>query len=328
MTRAPLLRLAGTVVLAVVVLAGVMPSGVHAQNYPTKAIRILTGYPPGGPSDILGRVLSEHFAAVFGQPSYVEGKPGAAGNLAGEILANAPPDGHTLYIAGLGNVAVNRDLYGNMSYDPATAYAPISLLARFPIVLEVKAKLPVADYPGFIAYAKTHRLNHGSPGIGTLPHLAAELFKVKVGFDSTHIAYRGTGPFSNAMTQGELEWSFDVPNAALALSQGNFVRLLAVSSAQRHALFPGLPTLVELGLTDFVADTWFGLVAPAGTPAPIIDRLAAETARAVQNPEMAARMRSAGLDPAPTTPAETARIFAADRARWGAVVRDNHIKAE
>ena len=268
---------AATVLVAL--LAGLDARAADAPAYPTKAVRVLSGYPPGGPADIMGRILTDHFSTAFGQPFYIEAKPGAAGNLAGEILANAPPDGHTLYLAGLGNVAVNRELYGNMSYDPATAYAPISILAHFPVVLEVSAKLKVDDYPAFIAYAKGHKLSHGSPGIGTMVHLAGELFRAKVGIDSTHIPYRGTGPFSSGMIQGELDWAFDVPNAAVTLSQGGFVKLLAISSAARHPRFPELPTLVELGLADFVADTWFALVAPAGTPAPIIARLSAEVAR-------------------------------------------------
>ncbi len=302
----------------------------HADEpYPTRAVRVLTGYPPGGPSDIMGRVLCDHLTMALGQPFYLEGKPGAAGNLAGEILANAPPDGHTLYIAGLGNVAVNRDLYHNMSYDPAKAYAPISLVGSFPVILEVNAKLPITSYPEFVAYAKSGKpINYGSPGIGTVVHLAAELLKSRVGFPSEHVAYRGTGPFATAMIQGEVEWSFDVPNTAMTMLQGNYVRLLGVSTATRHRAFPTLPTLIELGVPDFDAVAWFALVAPAATPRPIIERLSAEVARAYQTPEAVERMHTVGLDPAWSTPAETAAMFEKARALWGKVVRDNHIKAE
>jgi tripartite-type tricarboxylate transporter receptor subunit TctC len=307
-------------------------SGIHesaAQAYPSKPVRVLTGYPPGGPTDLIGRVITDHLTAALGQPFYVEGKPGAAGNVAGAILAASPPDGYTLYIVGLGLMAVNYDLYKNMSYDPATAFAPITLLVNLPIVLEVNSKIPVNNYQEFVAYAKSGvKLAHGSPGIGTLPHLAAELFKSKIGFASDHVAYRGTGPFSTAIMSGEVQWSFDVTNTAITLLKNGFVKALAITSATRYPTFPDTPTVVEVGIPDFVSTTWFGLVAPAGTPRPIIDRLYNELARGFKNPELTARLSNAGLDPTTTTPEETAKIFATDRAKWGAVVRANNIKPE
>ena len=297
--------------------------------YPTKPVRVLTGYPPGGPTDIIGRVLTDHLAQAMGQPFYVEGKPGLAGNIAGGILAASPPDGHTLYIVGLGLIAVNADLYPNMTYDPAKAFAPITLLVNLPIVLETNDKMPVSSYQEFVKYAKSGaKLNHGSPGIGTLPHLAAELFKSRIGFESDHIAYRGTGPFSTAMMTGEVQWAFDVTNTAITLKQNNFVKLLAVTSPQRYPNFPDVPTMAELGRPEFTSTTWFGLVAPAGTPRAIIDKLHDEIERGWKTPEVAQRLRNTGLDPATTTPEETTKIFAADRAKWGAVVRANNIKAE
>ena len=300
-----------------------------ADVYPSRPVRLLVGYPPGGPADIIARVLCDHLTAALGAPFYVEAKPGAAGNLAGEILANAAPDGYTLYLVGLGNAAVAHDLYGNLSYDPATAYAPITLLVRLPVVLEVNAKLPVTSFAEFLAYAKSGvPLNYGSPGIGTMVHLAAELLKMRTGFKSEHIAYRGTGPFTNAMMQNEVQWTFDVPNAAMTLRQGGFVRLLAVTSATRYASFPELPTMQEVGVPDFVATTWFALVAPAATPRAIVERLSAETARGFSIPKNAERLHNAGLDPATSTPAETAAIFEDARKTWGAVVRANHIRAE
>lgn len=315
--------------LALAAVALLLAGAVHAQAYPSKSVRILTGYPPGGPTDVIGHVLAQHLSQTLGQSFYVEGKPGLAGILAGELLANSPPDGNTLYLVGLGLMAVNADLYPNMTYDPAKAFAPITLLVNLPVVLEVNAKLPVNNLKEFIAYAKSGaQLNHGSPGIGTLPHLAAELFKEKVGFSSTHVPYKGSGPFANAMMTGEIEWSFDVTNTAITLLKGGFVKLLAVSSPQRYPTFPSVPTFTELGMPAFTFTTWFGLVAPAKTPRAIIDKLYEATAKGWHDPKVVAPLVSAGLDPQVTTPEETAKIFAADRARWGAVVRENHIKAE
>jgi len=304
-------------------------TAAHAESYPTKAVRVLTGYPPGGPTDLIGRVLTDHLTQAMGQPFYVEGKPGAAGNVAGAILASSPPDGYTLYIVGLGLMAVNHELYNNMSYDPATAFAPITLLVNLPVVLEVNSKVPVNNYKEFVAYVKSGvKLAHGSPGIGTLPHLAAELLKQKIGFQSDHVAYRGTGPFANAIMQGEVQWSFDVTNTAINLMKNGFVKALAITSPKRYPTFPDTPTVVEVGIPEFVSSTWFGLVAPAGTPKEIIDKLHAEIERGWKDKELTKRLSNAGLDPTTTTPEETAKIFVADRAKWGKVVRDNHIKAE
>jgi len=318
-------RVCALAALAVLAVA----AAAHAQTYPSKPVRVLTGYPPGGPTDLIGRVLTEYLTTTLGQSFYLEGKPGAAGVVAGGILANAAPDGNTLYIVGLGLVAVNADLYSDMPYDPAKAFAPVTLLVNLPVVLEVNSKLPVTSFKDFIAYAKSGaQLNHGSPGIGTLPHLAAELFKARIGFQSAHVAYKGTGPFANGMMSGEVQWSFDVPNAAITLLKGGYVKLLGVTSAEPYPTFPGVPTLAQLGMPEFVFTTWFGLVAPAKTPRAIIDRLHDAIARGWADPKVVAPLRTAGLDPTTTTPEETAKIFAADRVRWGTVVRENHIKAE
>ncbi len=324
---AQMFRQAGALVLALVAL--LVAGGAQAQTYPSKPVRILTGYPPGGPTDLIGRVLAEYLTNQMGQSFYVEGKPGLAGILAGQILASLPPDGQNLYLVGLGLIAVNADLYPNMPYDPAKAFAPITLLVNLPVVLEVNSKLPVNSLKDFIAYAKSGvQLNHGSPGIGTVPHLAAELFKAKVGFQSTHVPYKGSGPFANAMMSGEVQWSFDVTNTAITLVKGGFVKLLAMTSAERYPTFPTVPTFTELGMPEFTFTTWFGLVAPAKTPQAIIDKLHDTIAKGWRDPKVVAPLIAAGLDPTVTTPDETAKIFAADRARWGAVVRDNHIKAE
>ncbi len=315
----------------VLLIAGFVTASIAAaaETYPSKPVRVLTGYPPGGASESIGRIILSHMSTAFGQAFYLEGKPGAAGNVAGEVLVNAPPDGYTIYLAGLGVVAVNHALYGNMAYDPETAFAPISLVARLPLVLEVAAKVPVSSYPEFLTYAKSGvPLNHGSPGIGSMPHLAGELFKAKVGFQSQHVAYRGTGPFATAMMQSEVQWAFDVPNAVQTLLAGNFIKPLAITSSTRNPAFPTVPTVLEVGAPDFVMSTWFAFVAPAKTPRDIVERLSEEVRRGIASEEVATLLRNVGYDPAATTPEETARIFAADRERWTAVVKANGIKPE
>jgi tripartite-type tricarboxylate transporter receptor subunit TctC len=319
-----------TVLTSVALVAVLGAAEAFAQAYPSRPVRVLIGYPPGGPTELIGRVLTDHLTKVMGQPFYVEGKPGAAGNVAGEITANAPPDGHTLNIVGMGIMATNRMLYPDMKFDPQTAFAPITVLVRLPILLEVSTKLPVKTYQEFVAYARQHgaAFNHGSPGVGTLPHLAAELFRSKIGFQSTHIPYRGTGPFSQAMQQGELQWSWDVPHTAMTLSKNGAVRLLAVASAKRVDQFPDVPTLAEQGFGETDWNAWFGLVAPAQTPKEIINRLADEISKGFRDPENIARLRNAGYEPATTTPEEMARTSARDRVLWSEVIRANNIKAD
>jgi tripartite-type tricarboxylate transporter receptor subunit TctC len=301
-----------------------------AQDYPTRPVRVLNGFPPGGATEAVGRVVMDHLTKAFGKPFYLEPKPGAAGNLAGELLANAPPDGHTLYLAAPAVVAVNPEMYKNMTFDPAKAFAPITLIARLPIFLEVSVKHPPTSYKEFIAFAKAAggALNHGSPGVGTSMHLAAELLKSRVGFKSEHITYRGQSAFAQAMMQKELDWAFDVPVTAMNLAQNGHVRLLAVTGEKRDPRHPSVPTLTELGEADAIWLSWFALVAPAGTPKPILERIAVEVANGYRDPETAGRVTATGMEAFATTPEETARIFAADRARWGKVVRDNKIVAE
>jgi tripartite-type tricarboxylate transporter receptor subunit TctC len=315
---------------AIAVLSGSVASEVRAQAFPSKPVRVLTGFPPGGPTELIGRVLTDHLTKAMGQPFYVEGKPGAAGNVAGELLAGAPPDGHTLHLTGYGVMTVNHLLYPDMKFDSSKDFAPITVLASFVLLLEVSTKLPVNSYQEFIAYAKQHgrQLNHGSPGIGTLPHLAEELFRARVGFQSTHIPYRGTGPFAQAMGQFELQWAWDVAQTALPLVRNGAVRVFAVAAPKRTEHFPDVPTLEELGMTDTDWTVWFGLVAPARTPKAIIEQISAEVGRGFKLPENVARLRSAGDEPTTTTPEEMARMAARDRARWSEVVRVNNIKAE
>jgi tripartite-type tricarboxylate transporter receptor subunit TctC len=319
---------AAAIAAAFVVTAGAF--GAAAQTYPSKPVRILTGFPPGGPTELIGRVLADHLTKAMGQPFYVEGKPGAAGNVAADLLVNSAPDGSTLYVAGYGVLTVNHLLYRDMKVDTTKDFAPISILASFPLVLEVSTKLPVNDYREFVAYAKQQggSLNFGSPGIGTLPHLAAELFRSRAGFASTHIPYRGTGPFAQAMGQFELQWAFDTPQTALPLVKNGAVKVFASATAKRTGYFPDVPTLEELGMPDSDWTPWFGLVAPAATPRAIVDQLSAEIRRGFALPENVARLRTGGYEPMPTTPEEMARLAAAARSRWSDVVRKLDIKVE
>ncbi|MBM3487133.1 MAG: tripartite tricarboxylate transporter substrate binding protein [Alphaproteobacteria bacterium] len=317
-------------IIATATLAACLGTPAAADSWPSKPVRIVTGFAPGGPTELLGRFLGDHLSKTLGQPFVVEGKPGAAGIVAGEFVANAAPDGHTIGIVGISLITVNRFLYKSMTYDPMEVFAPFSLLVRFPAVLVVSTQVPPTTYDDFVRWAKTPglKLNHGSPGTGTLPHLAAEFWRTKMGIASEHIAYRGSGPYVQGMMQKELQWSFDTPNTAIQLRDGGHVRFFAVTSRERWPAFPEVPTLGELGFPDAVWNAWFGLVVPAKTPPEIVARLSAEVRRGYTAPEYATRLKAAGFEPAPTTPEETRRIFADDLERWGGVVRAANIKVE
>ena len=314
----------------IAVLAFLVAGAADAQTYPSKPVRLVNGFQPGGPTDVIGRILADHLTKAMGQQFIVEAKPGAAGNLAGEIVANSAPDGYTLYVSASGVLVANHALYGNMSYDPASALTPISILVRIPMPLDVNSKVPVTSYAGFLAYAKANpgKLNHGSPGIGSVPHLAAELFRKRVGFASEHVPYRGSAPFAQGITQGEVQWGFDSPSTALQMVRNGSIRVLAISGAKRDESFPDTPTLDELGLKDSDWTSFFALVGPAKLSKDIIDKLYAEVARAWKDPEVAQRLKNVGFAPAGLSPEDSARLIARDRAIWTQVVRDNNMKAE
>jgi len=301
-----------------------------AQQWPTKPVKVLIGFAPGGPTDIVGRVMAEHLSKTLGQPFVVESRPGASGIIAGQALLSAPPDGHTIYVVSFGIIATAKAMYDTMTYDPATAFVPVTPLVRSPLVLEVSARLPVKTFQEFVAYAKQNsgKMNHGSPGVGTLPHLAMELFRQRQAFDSQHIAYRGNGPAAQGMMQGEVDWAFDVPSTVLQLVKGNHVRPLAVTTPQRWPELPDVPTLAEVGFADGEWTQWFGLVAAASAPRAAVERLAAEVANGWKQPENVARLKAIGYEPWSMTLDEAAAFFAAERERWTAVVKANGIKAE
>jgi len=303
---------------------------VSAQAWPTKPVRILIGFAPGGPADVVARVLADYLGTATGQPFVVEARTGAAGIVAGQALIAAPADGHTLYVLSFALIAAAPAMYDTMAYDPEKAFAPVTNLVLQPLALEVPSQSPVKTYPEFLAYAKANsgKLNHGSAGVGTQTHLVAELFRSRIGFGSEHIAYRGSGPYSQAMSQGELQWGFGSLNASLQFAKSGIVRILGVSSVGRWPSLPDVPTLAEQGLADSNWQNFFALVVSAPTPRPIVERIHGEIARGWKTAQYADRLREIGFEPDVTTPAQTAQFFAAERARWTEVVKANNIKAQ
>ena len=306
------------------------PAVAPAQTYPDRPVRMLVGQQPGGPTDTLTRMVATHLGQVLGQPVVVENKPGAGTNLAADTMVKSKPDGHVMFVGGLGPFTVNDILYSNLPFSPEKDFALIAVLARTPHVFAISAALPARSLPEFIAYAKANagKTNYGSPGVGTAPHFVSVMFMARAGFDSTHVPYRGGPLMMGAVAKNEVQWAFDAPLSVMPPARDGRVRAIAVSEPQRSPQFPDTPTFAELGMPEVNLYAWFALAAPAGTPAPIIARLNAETIRALSTPEAKERLNNLGFESPAMTPAEATAFAAEQRKRLSVVARDNNMKVE
>jgi tripartite-type tricarboxylate transporter receptor subunit TctC len=295
----------------------------RADGYPDKPIRLLVAFPPGGPSDVLARIVGQQLNQELGQSIVVDNRPGAGGNVAAEIAAKQTPDGYTLLIANNSILAANAFLYKRLSFDPLTDFAPISLIGRQPNILVVSPSLGAGSVAELIALAKAKpgQLNFGSSGIGTAAHLAGELFRLRAGIDIVHVAYPGIAPALTDLISGQIQLVFATSVAAIPFLKGGTLKALAVTSVQRSSVLPDLPTMQQAGLADFDATTWHGMVAPAHTPAPIIDQLNKATVGALRQPDVARRLAGLGVDVVGSTPAAFATYIKAESIKWGDVIR-------
>lgn len=309
--------------------ACLLGASAHAQSvadkYPDKPIRIVVPFAPGGSVDTLGRVLAQRMQEAWGQSVVVENRPGAANMIGTQAVATAPPDGYTLLIA-VSTHATNPALQGKVPYDGLKDFEPIALLARAPVVLFTHPSFPATDLKSLIALdkTKTRTLNFGSGGVGTMTHLIGELIKIEAGIDMVHIVYRGGTPAMNDLLAGHLPLSFATVAQAMQLYKAGQLKAIGISSATRYASVPDIPTFKEQGL-DVVASEWYGLLAPAGTPRPIIDKLNAEMKRIMARPDMGDRL--AAIELMATTPEELGAFMKAETERWGALIRKQGLKA-
>jgi tripartite-type tricarboxylate transporter receptor subunit TctC len=306
------------------VLVGFLIFGnANAQNdYPTRPVKVIVPSPPGGGTDILARVLAQHFSKALGQPFVVENKPGAGNMIGIESVARAPADGYTLLVVA-STLALNSVLYKKVPYDPVRDFAPITLAATAPNVLVVSPGLPVKSLAEFIALAKAKpgALSYGTPGIGTSPHLSMELLKSMAGIDLQHVPYRGTAAAVTDVIGGQIAATFANALTAKPQVDSGRVRALAVSGPKRVDAFPTVPPVAEAGVPGYEAMQWYGMAAPAGTPAPIIARLHAEAAKALQTDEMKEKLALDGAQPVGSTPAEFAALIRRELEKWSRVVR-------
>ena len=313
-------------IVATLVLAG----PAQAQDYPTKPIRLVVPFAAGGATDVLARLVGERLTASLGQQVVVDNRPGAGGNIGSDIVAKAEPDGYTILMGAVGTHAINPSLYPKMPYDPVKDFAPVTLVASVPNVLVVNPEVPANSVQELIdlAKAKPGELNFASSGNGTSIHLSGELFKAMTGTDIVHVPYKGSGPAVTDLLGGQVQMMFDNMPSSLPHVKAGKLRALGVTSAKRSPALPEVPTIAEAGVPGYDATSWFGILAPAGTPEPVVTRLQGAIVQALGEPEMRQRMADLGAEPVGDTPAEFGQFIAAEIAKWAKVVNDAGVKLE
>ena len=301
-----------------------------AAEWPTKPVRLIVPFPPGGSTDILGREIAQKLQQALGQPFVVENKPGAGGSIGATEVARAAPDGYTLLMGHIGTLAVNPSLYKQLPYDPLTSFTPVALVARVPNVLVVNPAVNVRTVQELVALAqaKPGALRYASGGNGSAAHIAMEYFKLRTKTDIQHIPYRGTAPAVTDVLGGQVEMIMTGVPAVQQQVKAGKLRALAVSSRGPVASLPDLPTIASAGMPDFEAIQWYGVVAPARTPAAVVALLNEEINRALASPALKARLDAEGAEAAPGTPAAFGALIASEIARWKPVIEQSNMKPE
>ncbi|MBJ7418688.1 MAG: tripartite tricarboxylate transporter substrate binding protein [Rhodoferax sp.] len=303
---------------ATLMLASLITVSAHA--FPDRPVRLVVGFAPGG-ADISGRLIAQKLSDLWGQPVIIDNRPGAAGNIGADMVAKAAPDGHTILLL-VNSYTINTSLYRNLSWDLQRDFAPIGRYATSPLVLVVNDKMPVQKFSDFVTYAKANagKINYGSAGSGSAPHLAGELFALRSGISMTHIPYKGSGPSVAALVADEVQVSFGAMSAFDGMIQQGRLKPLAVTTATRFARLPNIPTVQESGIPDFNVDIWYGLVAPAKTPQAIIKKISDDLSRVLTDPDLLSKLKDRGLDPAYLDSAKTSDLIKSDVQRWRDVI--------
>ena len=297
--------------------------------YPSKPIRIVVTFTPGGAPDIIARLLGERFTAAWGQPVVIDNKPGSGGNIGSDFVAKAAPDGYTLVVGTVGTHSINGALYAKMPYDMVRDFSPVSLVATTPNMLVVHNDVPAKTVRELIDLGKREgKMSFASSGSGTSIHVSGELFKTMTGIDMTHIPYKGRASALPDLLGGRVTMMFDNMPSSLPLVREGKLRALGVTSLARSPAAPDIPTIAESGLPGFEAVSWFAVFAPAGTPKPVIDKIQAEISRILKTPEVAKKLTDIGLEPVGSTPEELAAYQRTEIVKWAKVVKDSGAKAE
>ena len=316
------------VVAVVVALAA---QAALAQSWPAKPIRLVVPFAPGGSSEIIARSLAAQLSTSLGQQVYVDNRPGGAGNVAMEEVKRAAPDGYTMILGHVGVLAVNPALFGkSLPYDPAKDFIPVSLVATVPNVIAVNPDLPVTTLADLVRKAKAEpsKLNYGSAGNGSAGHLAMEYFKSQAKVDIVHVPYKGTGPMLTDLMGGQTQMTFNGVPPIIGQIKGGKLRPIAVGSSKRVPSLPDVPTIAESGYPGFETSQWYGILLPAGTPAPIVERLHREIVAALAKPDTTRRIVEDGGVAVGNSPAEFAALIVREEKRWGEVVRNAGVKPD
>ena len=307
--------------------AAVAPPLVQAQqDFPTRPVMLIVPFPPGGPTDAMARTLAAEMGQRLGQPVVVENKAGAGGNIGAEYVARAEVDGHTLLFGTSGPLAINSSLYRKINYNQLTSFAPVIQVGYLPNILVVNPGVPAKNLKELVAYAKANpgKLSYASSGNGASSHLAGVLFNGMAGTEILHVPYKGTGPALNDLLGGQVSMSFTDVLTALPYVKSGKLRALGLATQKRSRALPDLPTLAELGYPDYDVSVFFGIVAPAATPAPVVKKLNAAFAQALATPKVKDMFAAQGLEAAPdTAPQQLARFIASETTKWQAVVRQS-----
>ncbi len=319
-----LLILAGALLLAFV------STDAAAQQYPSKPIRFIIGFTPGGTTDILARVVGQKMTEALGVQVIIDNRPGAAGNIGAELAARSVPDGYTVFMGHIGTLAVNPWLYAKLPYDPIRDFAPITLVAMVPSMLVVNPKVPANSVKELIALAKSRPgfLKYGSTGSGGTPYLAVEYFKLMAGLNIVEIPYKGAAPLTTDLIGGDIALTITGIPALLPHVKSGRLRALAVSSAKRSPAVPDLPTIAEAGLPGYEATAWYGVLAPAGTPREILAKLNAAIVAGIKQPDVAERLAGEGAEFVGNMPEEFAAFIKTELARWGEVIKATGVKPQ
>lgn len=297
-----------------------------AATYPTKPIRMIVGFAPGGGTDTTARPIAQKLSEALGQQVIVDNRPGAAGNIATDIVAHANPDGYTILMGTIAALAINPSLYGNLPFDSEKDLAPVIQAVDSTNILSLHPSVPAKSVKELIALAKQKPLNYGSSGVGGTGHLAGELFNTMAGVKMTHVPYKGGGPAMIDLVAGNIHLVFATAASAVPQIKAGKIKGLAVTTAKRSGLMPDLPTISEAGLPGFDANNWYGILVPAKTPRPIINRLNAEITKILHLPEIKTFLFNQGLDVAPGTPEQFAAYIKSEKAKWAKVVKASGAK--
>ena len=311
-------------------LLAALGTAANAQTYPARPVTFIVPFPPGGGTDISARTVAQKLSTKWPHPVVAENRAGAAGIVGASAAAQAKPDGHTLLIVNVGVVSINPSLYAKLPYNPDSAFAPISLICELPFVLMASPKFQPSSVKELVALAKANpdKVTYASSGSGGSPHLTAELFQLVTDTRMTHIPYKGGGPAMTDLMAGHVDLLFASVLEGSGHIRAGKLKGLAVTHAKRNPALPDVPTIAEAGAPGAESGSWIALLAPAGTPKPIIDKVAADVKEAVESPDVREKLIAQGAVPQASTPAELQKLIDADRARYGKIIRDKGLKAE